>query len=175
MERQYGNWYKSLYGIGAAVVCFLLLLPALRFIPVDAQISSSSAVVSGEQEVEMRVRDFFTALMRGNSALALDDLLRGSSLGTGTTSAQQTELRNKTEEIRAEFGTIFSWEKIETKQIGEDVIVVRYVLKHDLHPVVWSFAFYRKPSGTSSITSTLPSTNLNAWVLIGLHFDPNVL
>jgi hypothetical protein len=87
------------------------------------------------------------------------------------------ELRNKVTECKEQFGDILNWEKIEEKKLGNDVVVFRYVLKYDQYPVIWTFAFYRKPPLSSSTPTTisLPSTPSNPWMLVGLRFGEEIL
>ena len=168
MKRQYNHPYKSLCGIGAASVCFLLLLPCFRLLPVGAQLQTS-VDASRDLEFDTKIRDFFDTIKRGNSSLALEELLRQSPLDSSNASSHLTELRNKIEEMKERFGEILRWEKYETKRIGEDIILIRYILKYERYPVIWTFTLYRKPSVSSSITNT------NPWGLIELHFDTNLL
>jgi hypothetical protein len=167
MARQYDSLYKNLYGIGAALVCFLLLLPTLRLMPTDAQLPPTTDI-SREQGLDAKILDFFMSLKRGNHTLALEELLRQSALGSASAESQLTDLRKEVEKAGTLFGDIQSWEKSEGKPIGSDIILVRYILKYDRYPVMWTFLFYRKPSSAPSITS--PGSS---WELIELYFDTN--
>jgi len=167
MTRQYDRLCKTLYGIGAASVFFLLLLPALRLMPIDAQLMST-ADISREQGLDAKILDFFVNLKRGNHTLALEELLRQSTFGSSSAETVVTNMRKEIEKAGTQFGEIQAWEKYETLTFGSDIILVRYILKYDRHPVMWTFLFYRKPSGTLSMTS--PSS---AWDVIELYFDTN--
>jgi len=167
MARQYDLLYKNLYGIGAALAFLLLLLPTLRLMPTDAQ-PPPTADISREQGLDAKIIDFFKSLKKGNPTLALEDLLRQSSYGSSNAETQLTNLRNEIEKAGKQFGEIQTWEQYEAKQIGLDIILVRYILKYDRHPVMWTFLFYRKPSGTLSTTDPRPP-----WELIELYFDMN--
>jgi len=166
MTRKYDHWYKSLYGIAAVLVFFLLLFPALRLTPTEAQITSTTDV-SREQGLDVRIQDFFTSLKRGNLTPAFEEFLKHSSYGSSSAEPQVSDLRKEVEKAGTQFGEIQNWEKYEVKPIGSDIILVRYILKYDRHPVMWTFLFYRKPSSTLTIAS--PST----WELIQLYFDTN--
>jgi hypothetical protein len=168
MERQYNHLYKKLYSIGAALGCLLLLLLVLRFLPADA-LSQPAIDINREQELDTRIRTFFGALSRENSSSAFEELLRGSPLGSSNANLQTTDLRNKVDELGQQFGGIIDWEEYEIKRMGKDVIVMRYILKYDQYPIIWTFAFYRKPTSTSSLTTS------NSWVLIELRYDTNIL
>ena len=169
MEQQCNRLYKSLLGMGATLVCFLLLLPALRIIPADAQSQPASADISRDSELDERIRAFFDSLQRGNLSTAFDGLLAQSPLHSPAAMPHQTDLRNKVGEARDQFGEILNWEQYDTKPIGTDVVVMRYILKYDQYPVIWTFSFYRKPSSLPGLIN--PS---NRWVVVGLQFDTSL-
>jgi len=159
--------YKNLFGMGAVLLCFLLLLPSLRMLPVEAQ--TQPPVDPTREEFEPRIQNFFTTLSRVGSAPAFDELLRGGPLGVPEAIAQSAELRRSVEGLQTEFGDILAWERLEIKRVGTHIALARYVLMYDHYPVVWTFTFYRRPSATPSITTSPPS-----WMLIGLRFDIGV-
>lgn len=165
MARQYDLLYKNLYGIGAALVFLLLLLPTLRLMPTNAQISPT-ADISKELGLDAKISDFFISLKKGNRDPALEELLRQSAYSASY--AETTNLRKEIEKAGTQFGEIQTWERYEVKQIGSDIILVRYILKYDRYPVMWTFLFYRKPSGTLGMTDPRPP-----WELIELYFDTN--
>ena len=157
--------YRSLCGIGAALICFLLLF-CFQFPPAGAQ-TQSLVDTSRDHEFEPRIQTFFRTLQGGHSQLAFDGLLHQSPLNLGDPQAV-ADSRSRVDEMRTQFGEILHWERFESKQIGEDVVLVRYVLKYDHYPVVWTFTLYRKPTVTPSIS------NPNPWLLVELHFDTNL-
>jgi hypothetical protein len=166
MTRQHDLLYKNLYGIGAALVFLLLLLPTLRLMPTDAQLAPTTDI-SRELGLDVKILDFFMGLKRGNHTPALEELLRQSSYGSSNAETQLSNLRKEIEKAGTLFGEIQTWEKYEVRQIGSDIILVRYILKYDRYPVMWTFLFYRKPSSTLGMTGSSP------WELIELYFDPN--
>jgi hypothetical protein len=169
--------------MGAVLLCVLLLLSALRLDPAGAQSTSISADTSRVQELDTQIEDFFKALKRGTSTTATDtalrDFLRQSSLNSSSTDV--AALQTKVDECKTKFGEILAWEKYEneSKRIGTDVMLIRYVLKYDQYPVIWTFKFYRKPSAGSSTSGfpsvTTGSSGSSTWVLIALHFDTDLL
>ena len=168
MKRQYDRLHKSLYVIGAVLVCFILLLPTLRVVQVGAQSPGSSADANRETALDIRIGSFFETLKRGNLPSAFEELLLQSPLGSASAGSQISELQNQVGELRKDFGDILNWEKYEAKWIGDDVVVLRYILKYEQYPVLWSFAFYRTPASAPSMTMT------NPWVLVALHFDTDL-
>ena len=161
MKRQYEYLHKNFFGIGAALFCFLLLLFFFRLFPAGAQTTDPN-----RDELEPRIQTFFNALVKGDTVLAFDGLLRDSPLNFPDASEHVRSVRAKVEELQTDFGAILAAEKIETKRINANIALVRYVSMYEHYPVIWTFTFYRKPSqlSPSSPTST-------PWVLVELHFD----
>jgi len=167
MKRKYGHLHKSFCGIGVALICFLMLLPFLPFLPVGAQPTPPSD--SGrEPEVDMKIRLFFEAL-KGNSTSTFEELLRHSPYDSFDTRQTLPELRKKIEELLLNYGGILNYERYDTKRIGEDLVLSRYILKCENGPIVWTFAFYRKPAAT-----TTSITGSNTWMFQQLHFDTDL-
>jgi hypothetical protein len=167
MECQNKILYKYLCGAGTIIVCFVLLLPAFQLLPVGAQ-PPLSAETNRDQDIDVKIRTFFETLAKGNSAPAFEELLRQSPLADAPAGTQNAELHTKVEELKAQFGKVLNWEKYEVKRFGEDVVMMRYILKYDQYPVMWTFTFYRKP-----VSSTAAAGMNNPWTLIELHFDTN--
>jgi len=165
MEHQHKHLYKKLFGIGAVLLCLMLLLPSLRTLPVGAQ--TQPPVDTNREEFEPRIQAFFTTLPR-SSVSAFDELLRGSPLDAPEARVSLTDLRRSVDSLQAEFGEILTFERLEIRRIGAHVAVARYALLYEHYPVVWTFTFYRRPpASTSGITAPAP----NPWVLIELHFE----
>jgi len=163
MKQQYDVLFKKLIGMGAVLICFLLLLPTLRFIPTEAQ-TTSTADTTRDSDFDSRIQTFFTAIKRGDYTSAFEGLLHQSLLASLDTE-QRSKFRSGIDDLEKEFGKLISWERYESKDIGKDIVQVRYIFKYEQHPVIWTFSFYRKPvvapiSGTST-----------SWVLVGLNFD----
>lgn len=168
MERQHGQNFKSLYVIGTAVVCLLLLLPALRLIPAGAQIQPP-AEIGKEPALDGKIEAFFGALRQGNTASAFDDLLKDSPYSLPSSGTSASELRGKVDALKGQIGDIVRWEKLDEKSVGVDIIIYRYILKYDLYPVIWTFYFYRKPTAPTAL-----STTTNTWGLHSVYFDPDL-
>ena len=168
MERRYGYLCQNLFGIGAIAICFLLLLPTLRLIPAGAQTQPTAD--TNREEFDARIFTFFDTLRRGNSDLAFNDLLRTSPLGTPDAIAHSNAMRTRVDELQSHFGNVLAWESLDTKRVGANIVLVRYILMYDQHPVIWTFVFYRKPS----ITPSAIAPNPNLWVLVEFHFDTDM-
>ena len=140
----------------------LLLLALVAHIPLGAQSVGSST--DPGKELDERVRRFFGEVLAGNGPKAFDDLL-----GSSTERESLADVKKKLEDIRIRFGNFRDYERLNVTPVGEDIVFVRYLLKCDQHPVVWTFTFYRRPPETGSL-----STSSNLWFIIGLRFDTNL-
>ena len=165
MERRYGHLYKNLFGIGAVLLCILLVLPSLRFFPAGAQ--NQPPTDTSRDELDTRILVFFDALSRGNAASAFNELLRGSPLGSPDAGEPLTEMQNRLDGLQVQLGSILHWEKLDAKRIGSSIALVRYVLMYDNYPMVWTFTFYRKPATATTLTNP-------GWVLVDLRFDTDM-
>ena len=145
--------------LGGAVLALLFLVSTM-YLPVGAQQTTPDPI----KETDEKVRLFFADVLDGKESKAFDDLLFASS-----TSEQLADIKKKLEDAKTQFGAFRKSEKIGEKIVGEDLVFVRYLLKCDRHPIVWTFTFYRRPTGTSSL-----STTSNQWSVVGLRFDANL-
>jgi hypothetical protein len=118
--------------------------------------------------LEERVVQFFDRLAAGETQAAYDRVLAGSSL------AQQTEavkaLVEKTDEIKKKYGEYRRAEKIGGKQVGSDLVLLKYLYHCEQFPVVWHFAFYRSPPRTSGTAAEGTGT----WRVVLLRFDTDL-
>ena len=106
--------------------------------------------------LQPRIKGFFDSLAtQSNTSDAFQKLFTVSQL-------QDQRIQDivlKTEEL-IKVGTRWRSEFLDTKSVGNDVILIRYLYKNETHPVIWYFTFYRSQSG-------LP------WNCIGIRFDTN--
>lgn len=144
------------------MILLFLLGTSLVHLPVGAQPTSFS--VDSNKELDDKVKFFFDDLLAGNATKAFDDLLRSSSVNEPLAG-----MKTKLKDVETQFGNFKKYEKISVKPVGEDLVFLRYLLKCDKHPIVWTFTFYRRPQETGATISTP-----NSWSLIGLRFDSNL-
>jgi len=168
MGRHYNRMSKKLSIMGTTAILFLLLLSLFRLIPAGAQIQPS-ADIGKEPALDAKIDVFFGSLRQGNTATAFSELLRDSLYSSPTATTSTSEVQTKVDALKGQIGEIIRWEKLDEKSVGSDIMVYRYILKYDLHPVIWTFYFYRKP-----IAPTALSTTPNTWGLDSMHFDPDL-
>jgi len=172
MERKYDRLCKSFFGIGIAIVCVLLLLPALRVVPAGAQNPPPTGTAGDQALLERRIESFFGLLRDDDFPRAFDVLLAHSSFATTGASQPVANLQSEIRGLISEFGDILHWERIDVQPRGTNVLVIRYVLKHERFPVIFSFAFYRRPT---SAHIPLSLSNPNQWGLAELQFETSLL
>ncbi len=118
--------------------------------------------------LDERVVQFFDRLAGGETQAAYDRVLAGSPL------VQQTEavkaLVEKTDEIKKKYGEYRRAERISGKQVGNDLVLLKYLYHCEQFPVVWHFAFYRSPPRTSGGAAEATG----AWRVILLRFDTDL-
>lgn len=110
-----------------------------------------------------RVSQFLEGVGRGQTQAAYDELLRGSLLITQTKAVEA--LVAKTGQIPEQYGKYRAFEPVDSKQIGNDLVLMRYLYKCENFPVVWYFTFYRTPAPVE-----LTAEN-GTWRVITVRFD----
>ncbi|MDR2754782.1 MAG: hypothetical protein LBC20_03665 [Planctomycetaceae bacterium] len=145
---------------GVILLLFLLFLPSIPLRPAGAQPTNSDSY----KELDDKIRTFFDHLMSGNTTNAFENLLLQSPLGSS--SAPVTEIRTKLDETKKHVGEFHAYESYQAKPVGKDIVLIRYILKCEYYPVIWTFTFYRKPS--------LQSSTGTPWQLVEMRFDSNL-
>ena len=131
--------------------------------------SSSHLALRGQEssrddsQLERHAGLFFDGVTAGNSNDAFDQLLTGSQIATQLEVVR--DLKAKTDELEKRYGRYRGFERLETRRLGQDVVLLRYLLKCENYPVLWQFTFYRVASATDG------STLRDNWKLISLKFD----
>jgi hypothetical protein len=115
------------------------------------------------QKLHDRVSSFLEGVSRGTQQAAYEELLRGSQLVTQTEAVEA--LAQETAQIEQKYGQYREFERVDAKQIGKDLVLMRYLYKCDNFPVVWYFTFYRTPT-----RGELAGENA-AWRAVTVRFD----
>ena len=90
-----------------------------------------------------RVSLFFEGLGREQTPEAFRELLVDSSL-----LGQEEALRQlvaQAAQLPTKYGRYRGAEQVGAQSVGQDLVLLRYLGKHDQCPVVWTFVFYRPP------------------------------
>jgi len=127
-----------------------------------------------ESELKSRIQTFFASLNAQpgppDTYLAYQRLLVS---GTQTQDTDTVTMVQKTEDL-IKGGNRWSYEFLESKSVGSDLIQFRYLYKSDTHPfvIVWYFTFYRSQTGSrpSESYSIMPSSTPK-WNCIHIRFD----
>jgi len=111
------------------------------------------------ENLQAKVSRFLDRISYDESKDAFDELLKESPLARQTSSVRN--LIEQTGQLEKQFGELKSFEVIDARRIGRDVILLRYLYKCQNLPVVWHFTFYRAD----------PS---NPWKLVAVRFDTDL-
>ena len=132
------------------------------------------------EELDQKVVTFFRVLEQagGTTGTAFEEIFRDASLAPRTTSEAVENMSKRFQDLsNSEIGRLRDHEKIgPTKSVGKDVVLLKYLAKHENAPVVWTFTFYRPPARPGSVgsTTTPPTTSGSGWNLILVRFDTNL-
>lgn len=145
-----GNW-KISWGIA------ILLSTSCLFADAHAQ----NDVVT--TELHPRIAAFFRNLAdRSGAQRAFKELLARSPLdGTENVKA----MIDQVDRFEDKYGAFLEIERVHSKFVGKDLVLLTYLYKAEKFPVVWYFTFYRPPR---------PATDDNAWSVISVRFDSNL-
>ncbi|GHT36826.1 hypothetical protein FACS189427_09030 [Planctomycetales bacterium] len=159
-------------GFIAAVYIFL----SFCTVPADAQSISAfpaaaDIAANNVKPLDDNVKTFFDELISGAStSKTLDDWMRNNLTGYVAGSQPVEDTKTKLADVKTKFGEFRAYDRIDIKQVGSDLIIIRYLLKCDYRPVVWTFVFYRQPvfSGTAA-PSAAP------FRVIDLRFETDII
>ncbi|MDR1925502.1 MAG: hypothetical protein LBQ66_14110 [Planctomycetaceae bacterium] len=126
------------------------------------------------KDLDDRIKQFFDEIIANPiNVTTFDSILPPQTSGGGSSiDTSVSEMRTKLDDVKTRFGGFRDYEKIDAKPIGKDLVIIRYLLKCDSYPIVWTFTFYRHPSVAASITTSTPTAA--QWQTIGLRFDTNI-
>ena len=141
------------------VVLGAALLAGLSWSPAAAQDALNPAISKLDDEVIT----FLEAVAGNEPRRAFKQLLSGSQLQTQTEAVEQ--MVSRAEEIERLYGKFQEAERVSRKQVGKDLVLLRYLYKCKNFPVVWYFTYYREPSSRSQMS------DVNPWIVISVKFD----
>jgi hypothetical protein len=141
----------------------LALLPALAG-PSRAQDAAPEAALA--DALHARATRFLEGVSLGQVETAFDELLANSPLTRQTDAVKQ--LVASTQTIESHFGKFHGFERIDARQVGQDLVLMKYLYKCEDYPVVWYFTFYRDFQRSEN-----GADNTN-WRVIGVRFDTDL-
>jgi len=133
-------------------VAGLIAILSMSYFHFRVQVAAQSSLENDALLLQGRIQAFFTSLERSSALLAYQEMLSGSQQNTIQETAQKTEDMIKS-------SSRWRLEHLETKPVGDDLMLVRYLHKNETCPVIWYFTFYRPQSGTRT------------WNCIAIRFD----
>ena len=77
-----------------------------------------------------------------------------------------TKLVQQAEKLSGRYGDVSGHERVVEKTFGQDLVVLKYLLKAEKFPIVWHFYFYRTAKNGMLIG--------RQWTLIELRFDTDL-
>ncbi len=110
--------------------------------------------------LDAKITLFLEGVSMGDAQNAYKELLVGSRLAKLEALADLVE---KTAELEEKYGKYHSFEQIAAKQVGTDLVLLKYLYKCESFPVVWYFTYYRTPGDTPSGSGD--------WRIVTVRFD----
>ncbi len=144
-----------LLGIGAAAA-----VTAMQLVTGQETPDAGEEVIA---PLDARVRSFFESLSQGATQIGYDNLLRGSPLLIDRIKDLE-KLKESTGQIPSRFGDYRSFERVDARRVGKNVVLLKYLYHCDDLPVAWHFTFYRPPPAELAVEDA-------EWRLVSLRFD----
>ncbi len=85
---------------------------------------------------------FLDKLMAGSIGPAYDGLLADSN-NSKLTPQVIAQFKQQSAGIPRLYGRLLGFERVSSQRLGDSIVQLLYVVKHELHPIVWEFSFYR--------------------------------
>ncbi|MBN2473722.1 MAG: hypothetical protein JXB62_03890 [Pirellulales bacterium] len=146
--------------IATCLLTLGILLTGPRFSPGQEVASKPDQELT---PLDDQIKQFLEAVSLGQLDEAYSELLAGSALAKQDKLLK--ELVAKTGQLETLYGAYRGFEKINSKRIGRDLVLFRYLYKCERFPVVWYFAFYR-----TAAPGETPAEN-GTWRVITVRFD----
>ncbi len=89
-----------------------------------------------------RTENFFQTLAKGSVGPAFDLLFAGSPIPVQKPQAVDA-LKRQTEAVIPVYGKMLDAELVAEKPVGKSLILLIYVQRLELHPLVWRFWYYK--------------------------------
>lgn len=146
------------------LVCLVMLLASLATVATLGQPSGSATLDDGAvAELDERVARFLEGISLGDVDEAYEALLAGSRLANNEEAIES--FVEKTKQIEQLYGQFDSFERVDARRVGRDLVVMKYLYKSEDFPVVWYFTFYRTRNSGDTLVGE------DNWRVITLRFD----
>ena len=139
---------------------------------------SASSVVAQQPDpvldpLDKRVALFFEQVKSNNIEtikVAYQQLLDSKQLGARRigTPEDRKKLEEDTKLIGDTCGAYRGFDRVYTKQVGSDLVFMKYLYKCSKLPVLWHLTFYRPPVGTEL------GPDSRSWQVIAIRFDTDL-
>lgn len=132
----------------------------------QAQDTMSATPDATIEALHAQSSQFLEGVSVGQAETAFAELLVGSPL------SQQPEAVKKlvtsTRAIESRAGKYRDFERIESRRVGKDLVLMKYLYKCETFPVVWYFTYYRDFKRVEAMSDG------ENWVVIGVRFDTDL-
>jgi len=149
----------------AAIAGMVILLMAFRGAESFGQATAPSEDDPVIALLHQKVDAFFKNLANANvtSEAAFDELVVNSRLAEQPEALK--ELAKRTKAFDEKFGKFVSSERVATRRVGRDLVLLKYLYKAEGFPVVWYFTYYRDFSNADT------TSEAGSWVIVSVRFD----
>lgn len=155
------RWRKCTSRGSLALAALLVLAGQAR--GQEAATTPEAAILDA---LDARASRLLEGVSLGQAEAAFGEFLAGSPLAQQTDAVKQ--LVASTQTIESRFGEFHDFERIDARQIGKDLVLMKFLYKCENYPVVWYFTFYRDFQRAET------SPDNNHWRAIGVRFDTDL-
>jgi len=164
---------NKIKNIRTIIAIILFMTAGLMFFSRNERLKAQPVSDSDVTVSERRVQTFFETLTSkdpGETARAYGELFQGSPIAYGADDVINEMVKNTNDLIS---NKRWNFEPLDTRKVGKDLILIRYLYKGDAFPVVWQFTFYRSQINNprSGDGGTMTSSQ---WDCIGAKFHTNL-
>ena len=102
---------------------------------------NASAKVADVAAPMQKAETFLSKLVAEQIGPAYDKLFAGTSIASKPQAVAL--LKNQTATVRSLYGKVLGYERVSSRTFGDSVVRLLYIMKYEVHPIVFEFYFYR--------------------------------